>query len=550
LIDDGLIGTIRSARSDRLSLIRTVQSAQWRFSPRFRLWSRAMKTLQSLLADAWTGGEGAAQPLENPATEEIIAETCATGLELTQGLKHARQIGGEALRALTFAERAKIVGEMSKRIHAHRDELLELAMANGGNTRSDAKFDVDGASGTLAHYAEIGAELGDRRILADGEGVQLGSSPRLAGRHLWLPRHGVAVLINAFNFPAWGFGEKAACALLAGMPVLMKPATSTALVAHRLVEIVADAAPKGAVSMVCGSAHELPGLLEYGDVIAFTGSSATAQKLAALPKVLSREVALNVEADSLNAAVLGEGADDDTYDLFIRDVVKEMTQKTGQKCTAIRRVFVPPGMMERVREDLVERLKAVNVGDPTADGVRMGPVATRQQHRDVLAGIGELAAQTKVVLDGRDSKAGGGKGYFVDPTLLEAEDARTPVVHDLEVFGPVATLLPSPDDPKELCRLVAAGRGGLVCSLYSDDRKWSTQMLEGAGPHHGRLVFGSRKIAGQALFPGTVMPHLLHGGPGRAGGGEELGGLRGLGLYSQRLAVQGDRPLLDAMIGK
>lgn len=512
-----------------------------------------MQTLQSYVAGAWKAGSGEAQILVNPATEEVVAETSAAGLDLSAALEHARGAGGSALRALTMAERGEILGEMAKRIHDHRTELLEIAMKNGGCTRSDAKFDVDGASGTLAHYAALGRELGDARYLVDGETEQLGISPRLAGRHAFLPRHGVALLINAFNFPAWGFGEKAACALLAGMPVMVKPATSTAHVAHRIVEIVADAAPEGAVSMVCGSAHELPGMLDYGDVIAFTGSSGTAAKLAIEPKVLSREVRLNVEADSLNAAVLGEGVDDETYQLFLKDVVKEISQKTGQKCTATRRIFVPPSLMERVRDDLVDRLGELVVGDPFADGVRMGPVATAQQHRDVREGIERLAEGAEVVLDGRKPTPMGvadGKGYFVGATLLQAADPGLDVVHDLEVFGPVATLLPSPNEPEALCALVARGRGGLVCSIYSDDRKWSAAMLAGAGPHHGRLVFGSRKIAGKAVPPGTVLPHLLHGGPGRAGGGEELGGLRGLALYAQRVAVQGARPLLDSMLGK
>lgn len=512
-----------------------------------------MQTLQSYVAGAWTAGSGPAQSLVNPATEEIVAETSAAGLDLAGALDHARGEGGRALRAMTLGERAEILAEMAKRIHDRRDELLEVAMVNGGNTRSDAKFDVDGASGTLAHYAALGKTLGDARFLIDGETEQLGISPRLAGRHAWLPRHGVALLINAFNFPAWGFGEKAACALLAGMPIMLKPATSTAHVAHRIMELCADAAPNGVLSMVSGSAHELPSMLDYGDVIAFTGSSGTAGRLASEAKVLSREVRLNVEADSLNAAVLGEGVDDDTYQLFLKDIVKEITQKTGQKCTAVRRIFVPEGMLDRVRDDLADRLGEVVLGDPFAEGVRMGPVATAQQHRDVLAGIDTLAAGAEVILDGRKPSPKGvaeGKGFFVGPTLLASKDAALDAVHDLEVFGPVATLLPSPGDAESLCRLIARGRGGLVCSIYTDDRKWAAKMLAGAGPHHGRLVFGSKKIAGKAVPPGTVLPHLLHGGPGRAGGGEELGGLRGLALYAQRVAVQGARPLLDAMLGK
>ncbi len=512
-----------------------------------------METLRSYLSGGWHAGSGETQTLINPATEAPVAETSAAGLDLVAGIAYARERGGPALRALRLGERGKLLSEMAAKIHAHRDELLDMAMVNGGNTRSDAKFDVDGAIATLTHYAELGASLGDAKYLSDGESVQLGSSPRLSGRHVWLPRPGVALLVNAFNFPAWGLAEKAACALLAGMPVVVKPATSTAVVAHRIVALTAELLPAGALSLVCGPAHALPGLLGYGDVIAFTGSSDTARALASLPSVLSQLVRLNVEADSLNGAVLAPAHDDDTYDLFLRDVVKEMTQKTGQKCTAIRRIFVPEGMLERVRDDLIDRLAGTVTGDPAADGVRMGPLATKAQQRDVLAGIAALAEAATPGLDGRAVEPAGvsaGRGCFVGPTLLCGSDPSAAVVHELEVFGPVATLLPAPEDPAALCALIARGRGGLVCSFYGDDRQWAADMLAHAAAHHGRVVFGSKKVAGMALYPGMVLPQLLHGGPGRAGGGAELGGLRGLELYSQRVALQGDRPLLDALVGK
>jgi 3,4-dehydroadipyl-CoA semialdehyde dehydrogenase len=513
-----------------------------------------MNTLESYVAGAWASGRGEMQVLVNPTTEEPMAETSADGLDLDRAVTFARERGGAGLRAMSVGERAKLLGAMARRIHEHRDELLELAMKNGGNTRSDAKFDLDGASGTLAHYAEIGGAFGHARVITDGDAETIGVSPRLAGRHLYVPRRGVALLVNAFNFPGWGFGEKAACALLAGMPVIVKPATSTALVAHRIVQLVADLAPEGAVSLVCGSAHDLPARLGYGDVIAFTGSSGTAARLRKLAGVESGAVRLNVEADSLNAAILGPDveAGSDTYELFVRDLVREMTQKAGQKCTAIRRIFVPEASMERVTDDLVERLRAIGVGDPFAEGVRMGPLSSAQQHRDVVAGIAQLAEQTEVILDGREPKTIGavpGKGYFVGPTLLRARSAEAARPHELEVFGPVATLLPSPDDVEALGALVGRGGGGLVSAIYGDDRKRAAALLMAIAPHHGRLVFGSKKVAEKALSPGTVLPQLLHGGPGRAGGGEELGGLRGIALYAQRTAVQADRALLDAMVG-
>ena len=486
-----------------------------------------------------------------------MAHTSAEGLDLEATVSFARNEGGPALRALTLAERAAILDDMAKRIHEHRNELLELAMINGGNTRSDAKFDVDGAAGALAHYATIGKELGDTRVIVDGEGEQVGQSPRLSGRHVYLPRKGVALLINAFNFPAWGFGEKAACALLAGMPVICKPATSTALVAARMLELIADAAPPGVVSFVSGSAHDLPKLLGYGDAIAFTGSSGTAKRLRALPNVMSAAVRLNIEADSLNAAVLGPDLEpgSDTWELFLRDLRREMTQKTGQKCTATRRIFVPEDRADVLIEALIDRLGTIHVGDPFTEGVRMGPVASAQQHGDVLDGIGQLAESCEVVLDGRPDAgklelqgAEIGTGYFVGPTLLEVAHDAPSKVHDLEVFGPVATIVTTPGTPEVYGELLARGGGGLVGSVYSDDRKFAADMLMEAAPHHGRLVFGSKKVAEKAFSPGMVLPQLLHGGPGRAGGGEELGGLRGIAIYAQRTAIQADRALIDAML--
>ena len=511
-----------------------------------------MQRMRSLLSGDWVDGHGRGATLFNPATEEPVAETSSAGLDFAAGIAFARRVGGPALRALTFAERGKLLAEMAKRIHQHRDELIELAMTNGGNTRSDAKFDIDGAMATLAHYAELGAALGDARILADGESIQLGRAPRLAGRHVFVPRRGVALLINAFNFPAWGIGEKAACALLAGMPVLCKPATSTAAVAHRLVELVADALPLGAIGITGDLDHELPGMLTMGDVIAFTGSSNTGARLRVLPNVVRAAVRLGVEADSLNSAILGADVEpgSDTYELFIADVSREIRQKTGQKCTAVRRIFVPEALVERVHGDLAERLSGVVVGNPFTEGVKMGPVATAQQQRAVREGIARLSEHAKVVVGGVCNPIGvpEGKGYFVPMTLLAATDTGAAVLHDLEVFGPVATTFVSPADTEELCALVARGGGGLLCSAYTDDRKLASELVMGLAPHHGRLVLGSQKIAGQAIGPGTVMPQLLHGGPGRAGGGEELGGLRGLAFYSQRTAVQGDRALLDALV--
>jgi 3,4-dehydroadipyl-CoA semialdehyde dehydrogenase len=516
-----------------------------------------METLRSYLSGEWIAGTGKTHTLVDPTTEEPVAETSTEGLDLGKAVAFARAEGGPALRALTFSQRGDLLRAVSRAVHDSRDLLIELAIKNGGNTRGDAKFDIDGAAGTLAAYADLGKELGDQRFLLDGDGIQLGRSPRFFGQHVSVPRHGVAVHVNAFNFPAWGLGEKAACALLAGMPVIAKPATSTALVTYRLVQIIVEAGilPRGVLSLVTGPPGDLLAHLGGQDVLAFTGGSDTALALRTLPSLARTSVRINVEADSLNAAVLGPDAQpgSDTYAMFLRDVLRDMTQKAGQKCTAIRRVFVPRALLDQVRDDLADRLREVRTGNPALDGVTVGPVATAQQLRDVRAGIERLAAESKVVTGGLGpfTKVGvtGDKGYFVAPTLLVNEDpAAATAVHAHEVFGPVSSLLPYADTAGVIAD-VQKGAGGLVSSVYSDDRAFVTEMIIGIAPFHGRLMLGSEKIADQTPGPGTVLPQLVHGGPGRAGGGEELGGVRGLAFYSQRTALQGSRPVLDAILG-
>jgi 3,4-dehydroadipyl-CoA semialdehyde dehydrogenase len=509
-----------------------------------------MKTLRSYVQGRWVEGKDPFATLVNPATEEPLARTSTGGIDFAGALEWGRAEGGPALRELTFAQRGELLKSWSKALHAARDELLGLAMQNGGNTRSDAKFDVDGAIATLAHYAELGAQLGSLRALRDGDAVQLGRTARYAGIHLFVPRDGVAVHINAFNFPAWGTAEKAACALLAGMPSISKPATSTAVVAAKLVEIGIPLLPAGAFQFVCGSPGDLLDRLGPQDVVAFTGSSDTAGRLR--EQLARRGARLNVEADSLNAAVLGPDVQPGTptWDLFLQDVTRDMTQKTGQKCTATRRIFVPPDRLPAAQDALTERLGQVHVGDPSRPEVTMGPLSTADQLRDVRAGIRRLSAEARPVFGGDGSVkalAPEGKGFFVSPVLLLSPDAaKARVMHEDEVFGPVATLAAA-QAPADLVR---RGGGGLVCSVYSDDREFLRSFVLAVAPYHGRIYVGSEKVAGQTMGPGTVLPQLLHGGPGHAGGGEELGGLRGLQLYSQRVAVQGDRALLDAIAEK
>jgi 3,4-dehydroadipyl-CoA semialdehyde dehydrogenase len=506
-----------------------------------------MLELRSYVGGRWVAGTGAPQTLLNPTTEEPLAQASSEGVDLQAALHYARSSGGPALRALSFAERGAALKAIADAMQSEREALLELAIANGGNTRSDAKFDVDGAIATLLAYAETGASLGTARFLLDGEGIQLGRSARFHGQHIAVPRHGVAVHINAFNFPAWGFAEKAAVALLAGMPVLSKPATSSAMVAHRITELIVEKnlLPEGALSFLVGAARDLVSHLGAQDVLAFTGSGETGAQIRSAPSVVSHSVRINVEADSLNAAVLGLDVEprSDMYELFLKDVVRDMTQKAGQKCTAIRRVLVPQEFSSSVREDLIELLGAVRVGDPKFEDTRMGPLASAAQLADVREGVERLGAEARFAFG--SAKRIADKGYFMSPVLLEAE-ATLKAVHEREIFGPVASLLRYKENPAEI---VVRGSGGLVCSLYSDDQEFIERMVAELAPYHGRLFLGHPKIE-LSPGPGTVLPQLVHGGPGRAGGGEELGGPRGLAFYMQRVALEGSRPVIAKVLGK
>jgi oxepin-CoA hydrolase/3-oxo-5,6-dehydrosuberyl-CoA semialdehyde dehydrogenase len=355
-----------------------------------------MLQLRSYVGGSWVAGSGAPQTLLNPATEEPLAQASSEGVDLRAALHHARAAGGPALRAMSFAERGAALKAIADAIQGERDALLGLGIANGGNTRSDAKFDVDGAIATLLAYAEISSSLSGK-FLVDGEGLQLGRSARFHGQHICVPRHGVAVHINAFNFPAWGFMEKAAVALLAGMPVLSKPATSSAMVAHRVMELIVEKKllPDGALSFLAGGARDLVSHLGGQDVVAFTGSGDTGMQLRSAPSVVRHSVRINIEADSLNAAVLGPDVEprSDMYELFLKEVVRDMTQKAGQKCTAIRRVVVHESQLSSVRDDLAELLATIRVGDPRLEDTRMGPLASGAQLADVREGVQRLGGR-------------------------------------------------------------------------------------------------------------------------------------------------------------
>lgn len=518
-----------------------------------------MVRLTSYVRGAWFDGEGPGQVLLNPATEAPVASTSTAGLDFAGALAYARERGGPALRAMSFAQRAALLKEVSRALYAQRERLLDVAQINGGGTRGDAKFDVDGSTATLSYYASLGAKLGEARWLVDGEPEALvRTSARFFGYHVRMPRTGVAVHINAFNFPAWGTFEKAAVAWLAGVPVVTKPATSTAWLTWEMVKIVVDAGilPDGALQLICGGAGDLLSHLDGQDLLAFTGSADTAATLRAGDGPVRRSVRVNVEADSLNALVLGPDVEpgSDLWQWAVNAVILEMTQKAGQKCTAIRRVLVPEGLAGALQEALTERLAAVVVGDPADERVRLGPLTTASQLRDFRAGVALLEQDAdRVYGDPTRCEALGatpGKGFFAGPVLLRARDAlNAPQVHSHEVFGPCATLLPYDGSPAQAAQVVALGQGTLACSVATDDRAWLAELLPALAPWTGRVLTVDRKLADQATPHGMVLPNLVHGGPGRAGGGEELGGLRGLDFYLQRTAIQGNRATLDRMLG-
>ena len=516
-----------------------------------------MKTLKSYVQGQWHEATDGFRQLHDPCTEEVIAQASSAGIDFGAALAFARDTGGAALRELTFAQRGELLMAMSKALYEKRDELIDLSLHNTGTTRKDAKFDLDGATGTLSYYAYLAKDLGESRFLPDGEGVQLGRSAKFWGQHVWVPLQGVAVLINAFNFPAWGFAEKAACSILAGVPVISKPATSSAMVTERCIEILVESAvlPAGVMSLVSGSTGDLLSRLGSQDVLAFTGSADTALSLRRGENLLASNTRVNIEADSLNAAVLAPDVEEgsDTWDLFVADVVREITQKTGQKCTAVRRIFVPQERTDAVIEILRERLSDVVVGNPADKSVNMGPLATGQQLDDAVSGVEKLTAKASIVhgtgkrIDGVGAEAG--KGWFFGPTLLRANDSMdAEIIHTHEVFGPVATVLPYDGSATQAADLVSRAGGVLVASAYSDNLGWTGDLVAGAGAWAGRLYLGSKKSAEQALGSGLALPQCQHGGPGRAGGGAELGGLRGLSLYMQRVALQGARPMLDKML--
>jgi 3,4-dehydroadipyl-CoA semialdehyde dehydrogenase len=517
--------------------------------------SSTPEQLESYLSGRWVRGEGVETHLVDPVKGDELATASAKGLDPKAALEFARKQGQGGLRAMSYAERGKLVGGVADVLAANRARYEDIAIANSGNTKTDAAIDIDGGIGTLKYYARLGAGLGDARMLLDEKPVRLAKAENYQAIHLLMPRGGVAIHINAFNFPSWGLWEKAAVSLLAGVPVVAKPASSTAMLAHAMVKdvITAKVLPDGALSLLCGGAGDLLNALGSDDVIAFTGSADTARRVRGHPNVVAKSVPVNIEADSINAALLAPGstAGSAAFDAFVREVVREMTVKAGQKCTAIRRIFVAADQADAVTEAVVAKLNGTRVGDPRQADTRMGPVVTRGQQAAAFDGIRRLAAEAAIVCGGTDAPELDGidrnRSAFVAPTLLRlADDGAAGAVHEVEVFGPAATIVPYRDE-QDAARLIARGGGSLVASVYGEDQTFLARMVSAIGPGHGRLLMIDPSIASAHTGHGIVMPQCNHGGPGRAGAGEELGGLHGLRFYHQRLAVQGSSDLLASL---
>jgi oxepin-CoA hydrolase / 3-oxo-5,6-dehydrosuberyl-CoA semialdehyde dehydrogenase len=514
--------------------------------------------LQSYVAGAWLSGQGSGVALRDATTGEVIARAGAEGLDALAMLEHAREVGGRNLRKLTFHERAGLLKALAKLLGEYKDELYALSYATGA-TRADSWIDIDGGIGTLFVYASKGnRELPDSRVYVEGGVEALSKTGTFVGQHVCVPLEGAAVHINAFNFPVWGMLEKLAPTLLAGVPAIVKPATQTCYLAERVVRRIVESGilPQGALQLICGGVGDLFEHLTCQDAVSFTGSAPTALKLRQHPVVSANSVRFTSETDSLNSSILGPDATAGTpeLDLFVGEVVREMTVKAGQKCTAIRKAIVPAARVAEVVDALRGALGKVVVGDPRLENVRMGPLASLSQRREVLGQLALLRREAQVVCGGEDRPAPVGadaeRGAFVAPTLLYCRDtSNARAIHSVEAFGPVCTLLPY-ESVQEAIALARRGGGSLAGSVFSADDTVAAQLVLGLAPFHGRLVVVNRYCAKESTGHGSPLPHLVHGGPGRAGGGEEMGGIRGVLHYMQRTAVQGTPDVITAVTGR
>ena len=501
--------------------------------------------LHNYLSGQWQSGARAVHTLLDPVTGEALAQTGGAAEGLQEGFAFARTEGARALQAMTYGQRAAMLAEVVKLLQSKRDDYYAISLANSGTTKADSGVDVDGGIFTLGYYAKLGAAFGEARALSDGAASVMSKDQLFQSQHIMVPVKGLALFINAFNFPSWGLWEKAGPALLSGVPVVVKPGTVTAWLTHRMVADVIEAGilPPGALSIVCGNSTGLLDALTPFDVLSFTGSADTAAAIRSHAAVARDSMRVNIEADSLNSTILGDDAQPGTpaFDLFVDNLVRDMTIKSGQRCTAPRRALVPKQLFHAVAEAAAGKLAAIRVGNPRNADVNMGALVSRAQYDSVQEGLAMLKTESSVLFDGSAQPLLDADSHSacVAPTLLGVRDAdAATLVHAHEVFGPVSSLIGYRDTAHALA-LAHRGLGSLVASVYSDDPALLAQAARELAASHGRVHLVSTDVGKTHTGHGNVMPASIHGGPGRAGGGEELGGLRALNFYHRRSAIQG-----------
>lgn len=512
--------------------------------------------LGNYILGGWHMGEGDGQQLSNAVTGEPVAMATTKGLPFDEMLRYARKKGNPALRKMSFHERGRMLRALAIYLTERKEEFYEISYKTGA-TRADSWIDIEGGFGNLFAYASLRRKFPDLPYALDGEPHNLSKGNSFMAQHLLVPKEGVAIHINAFNFPVWGMLEKCAVNWLAGMPAIVKPATLTSYLTEAVVRYIVGSGilPEGALQLICGSAGDLLDHVGSQDVVTFTGSASTGRSLKANSRVLAENVPFTMEADSLNCMVLGQDVEPGMpeWDVFIKEVRKEMTVKAGQKCTAVRRIFVPESLMEQVWKDVSASLSATVIGDPRQEKVRMGSLASQGQREEVRQQVGRLLASSQLVYGSLDAVevmgADAKTGAFLSPILLvNSQPFGTTDVHDVEAFGPVSTVMPyrNMDEAIELSRL---GKGSLCSSIITADDLLAREYVLGAATHHGRILVLNRDNAKESTGHGSPLPLLVHGGPGRAGGGEEMGGIRGVKHYMQRVAVQASPTSMTAITG-
>jgi len=512
-----------------------------------------MEKLGNYLSGKWITGDGDGSLLYNSVTGEAIATASSKGLDMGAAVRYGRE-KGHALRSMTFQERGRMLKALAMYLMERKAKYYEVSYATGA-TKVDSWIDIEGGIGNLFANASLRRQFPNETYYVDGETAGLSKGGTFIGHHIMVPKEGVAIHINAYNFPIWGMLEKVAVNWLAGMPAIVKPATVTSFLTQAMVEdiVASGIVPEGALQLICGSAGDLLDHVDSQDVVTFTGSASTGRMLKAHPAIIHNSVPFNMEADSLNSSVLGPDAVPGTpeFELFIKEVVKEITVKCGQKCTAIRRIMVPENLVEDVQIAIGQRLEKTTIGDPRVEGVRMGALAGRSQMNDVKEKVQELLKDSSLVFGSLDrvavTGADSGKGSFMSPILLRNDDPFNRIAtHNVEAFGPVSTILPY-KTLDEAIALTKLGKGSLCCSIVTNDERNARQFALGAASYHGRVLVLNGDCAKESTGHGSPMPLLVHGGPGRAGGGEEMGGKRGVLHYLQRTAIQGSPSMITAI---